>query len=284
MGITPAYAGMRGWEVAKGRFLVESDLIHNRRICVLGYENKSTLFQDRVAIGKQIKIGNEYYTVVGIMANREFEAGRWMNGLAMIPLTTFEHRLVRKNQFSRILIKADATQSVPSVKTQIHRVLTKHYGHKLLFKIQSQAEVIHSVNQSTMLLRLSLGVSSMIVLLVGGIGIMNLMLVSATERTREIGLRKAVGATRLNILSQFLMEAVMVSFIGGGIGIVAGLVMAQVASGFIELMLNNTIHSVISLKAIMVAVVFIFLVGVFFGLYPAVRAARLDPSRALSYE
>jgi len=284
MGITPAYAGIRGWEVTIGRFLVESDLIHKRKVCVLGAENKTTLFKDRIAIGKQIKIGHEYYTVVGIMANREFEAGRWMNGLAMIPLTTFEHRLVRTNQFSKILIKADATQSVPSVKSQIHRVLTKHYGPELLLKILSQAEIIESVNQSTMLLRLSLGVSSMIVLLVGGIGIMNLMLVSVTERTREIGLRKAVGATRFNILSQFLMEAVIVSIIGGGIGIIAGLVMAQVSSGLIALVLNNTIQSVISMKAILVAVVFIFLVGVFFGLYPAVRAARLDPSKALSYE
>jgi putative ABC transport system permease protein len=218
------------------------------------------------------------------MVQREFEAGLWMNGLVMIPLSTFEHRLVRRDQFNKILVRADSTQSVPVVQTQIRRVLTKHYGSKLLFKITSQAEVIESVNQSTMLLRLSLGVSSLIVLLVGGIGIMNLMLVSVTERTREIGLRKAVGATGIDILSQFLMEAVIVSAIGGGIGIIAGLIMAQVSSGFITLVLNHPIHSIISLKAVIVAVIFIFLVGVLFGLYPAVRAARLDPSKALSYE
>jgi putative ABC transport system permease protein len=284
MGITPAYASIRGWKVAAGRFFVASDLLNERKVCVLGAEVKAALFKQRSALGRQIKIGREHYTIVGIMVQREFEAGLWMNGLVMIPLSTFEHRLVRRDQFNKILVRADSTQSVPVVQTQIRRVLTKHYGSKLLFKITSQAEVIESVNQSTMLLRLSLGVSSLIVLLVGGIGIMNLMLVSVTERTREIGLRKAVGATGIDILSQFLMEAVIVSAIGGGIGIIAGLIMAQVSSGFITLVLNHPIHSIISLKAVIVAVIFIFLVGVLFGLYPAVRAARLDPSKALSYE
>jgi putative ABC transport system permease protein len=284
MGITPAYASIRGWRVAAGRFLIASDMTEERKICVLGAEVKTALFKQSEAVGRQMKIGQEYYTIVGIMAHREFEAGRWMNGLVLIPLPTFEHRLVRTDRFSKILVKTDATQSVPVVQSQIQRVLTKHYGRGLLFKIHSQAEVIESVNQSTMLLRLSLGVSSLIVLLVGGIGIMNLMLVSVTERTREIGLRKAVGATALDVLSQFLMEAVIVSAIGGGIGIIAGLVMARASSEFIALVLNQTIRSVISLKAILVAVVFIFLVGVFFGLYPAIRAARLDPSKALSYE
>lgn len=284
MGITPAYDDIRGWEVAKGRFLLESDMRNKRKVCVLGAESKNRLFREKTAIKKQIKIGYEYYTVVGIMANREFEAGRWMNGLVMIPMTTFEHRLLRKNKISKILVKADSTHSVPIVKSQIRRVLTNHYGPELLFKIHSQVEVIESVHQSTALLRLSLGISSIIVLLVGGIGIMNLMLVSVTERTREIGLRKAVGATSLNIMSQFLMEAVIVSLLGGGIGIIAGFVMTQISVGFIALVLDNIIHSVISLKTILIAVVFSFLVGVFFGLYPAIRAARLDPSKALSYE
>jgi len=284
MGITPEYASIRGWQVAAGRFLIDSDMVNERKVCVLGAEVKSDLFKQNEAVGRQIKIGQEYYTIIGIMDHREFEAGRWMNGLTLIPLPTFEHRLVRKDKFSKILIKADTTQTVPVIRSQIRRVLIQHYGTQLQIKIRSQAEVIESVNQSTMLLRLSLGVSSLIVLLVGGIGIMNLMLVSVTERTREIGLRKAVGATSIHVLSQFLMEAVIVSAIGGGIGIFAGLVMAQVSSGLIALVLNHTVHSVISLKAIIVAVVFIFLVGVFFGLYPAVRAARLDPSKALSYE
>lgn len=284
IGITTNYGDIRGWKVSSGRFLIESDLNNKRKVCVLGAEIKTRLFKDSDPIKKLIKIGHEFYTVVGIMENREFEAGRWMNRLVMIPLTTFEHRLIRKNQFSKILIKSDTTQTVPLVKSQIHRVLTNHYGQELGIKVISQAEVIESVNQSTMLLRLSLGMSSIIVLLVGGIGIMNLMLVSVTERTREIGLRKAVGASNFNIMIQFLVEAVIVSIIGGGIGIIAGLILAQVSVDFIALVLNNVIHSVISLKAILVAVVFIFLIGVFFGLYPASRAARLDPSKALSYE
>ena len=173
---------------------------------------------------------------------------------------------------------------VPVLKQQIKRVLERRRWHPQQFNIFSQEEVIRSVAKSTLLLRLAQGISAAIVLLVGGIGVMNLMLVSVTERTKEIGIRKAVGATDMQILLQFLQEAVIISTVGGIIGVFAGLVVGELSSTFIAINLNDNVQSIVSLKAIGLALASVFIAGVFFGLYPAIRAARLDPSRALSYE
>jgi len=284
LGITPEYSKIRGWNIAKGRFILDSDISDHRQVCVIGSEVKSNIFGRINPIGKRLLIKSEAFSVVGVMEERKFEGGRWMNHIALIPISTLKQRVLKKGSYSKILVKAKSTEMVPIVRQQLTRVLKTRHDEIEPYKIFSQEEVIRSVNQSTMLLRLSLGVSSVIVLLAGGIGIMNLMLVSVTERTREIGLRKAVGATDLAILSQFLQEAIIVSATGGIIGIVVGILMAEVSSKFIILVLNDNIQSIISLKAIALAVIFIFLVGIFFGLYPAIRAAQLDPSRALSYE
>jgi putative ABC transport system permease protein len=280
----PEYARIRGWDIAKGRFILDSDISDHRQACILGSEVKSNIFGELDPIGKRIRIGSEDYSVVGVMEERKFEAGRWMNHLALVPISTLNKRVLKKGRYSKILVKAKSTAMVPTVRRQLIRVLETRHGKDQAFKIFSQEEVIRSVNQSTMLLRLSLGVSATIVLLAGGIGIMNLMLVSVTERTREIGVRKAVGATDMAIMSQFLQEAIIISATGGFVGIVVGILMAEFSSQFIAIVMHDNIQSIISLKAIFLTVIFIFFVGVFFGLYPAFRAAKLDPSKALSYE
>jgi len=284
LGTTPEYCNIRRWSLNKGRFILNSDIELKKKVCVIGSEIKRKLFKNVNPVGKLMRIGTEEYTVVGLMDLRDFEAGRWMNHIVLIPISTMETRLFKTNHLSKILIKVKSTAKVPVVKRQIQRVLEERYRYAQKFNIFSQEEVIRSVNKSTLLLRLSQGVSSFIVLLIGGIGIMNLMLVSVTERTKEIGLRKAVGATNMDILRQFLLEAVTISMAGGMMGILIGIKLGDFSSKFIAYYLHDNIQSIVSIKDIGLAVVFVFLVGVFFGLYPAVRAAQLDPSKALSYE
>ncbi|MBW1642096.1 MAG: ABC transporter permease [Deltaproteobacteria bacterium] len=285
LGITPQYQSIRGWSLRFGRFILDSDIEHRKRVCVLGSEMKAMLFSKEAnPIGRKVRIGSEEFTVVGLMASRNFEAGRWMNYIIMIPFSTMESIFYRTGQLDKILVKVNSTKKVPTVTRQILRALGTYHRYAERFNIFSQAEVIRSVNQSTLLLRLSQVVSAIIVLLVGGIGIMNLMLVSITERTKEIGLRKALGATDMDIMLQFLTEAVIISMAGGIIGIVAGLMLGGLSSLFIAHYFHDTIHSIVSLKDVGLATGFVFLMGIFFGLYPASRAARLDPSKALSYE
>jgi putative ABC transport system permease protein len=284
LGITPNYTQIRDWPVEEGRFIIDSDVERCNMVCVLGSEIRAEIFKGVHPIGKRMRIGSEEYTVVGVMSERDFEAGRWMNHVILIPVSTIEKRLLKRDYLSRILVKAHATDLVPIVKRQIKRVLDGLKLHPEMFKIYSQEDVIRSVNKTTMLLYLSFGISAAIVLIVGGIGIMNLMLVSVTERTKEIGIRKAVGAKDLDILLQFLQEAVIMSMVGGLIGIILGLQGGEFFSSFIARYLHDDIRSIVSIKAIGLAAIFAFLVGVFFGLYPAIRAARLEPSKALSYE
>ena len=283
-GTTPEYSKIRDWPIEKGRSILLSDIEHSKKICVLGSKVGDVLFKKIDPIGKRMRIGREEFTIVGVMSKRDSEAVRWMNQLVLIPITTMEKRLLQLNYLSKILVKAKSISMVPVLKQQIKRVIEGRHEDSQWFNIFSQEEVIRSVNKSTLLLRLSIGVSAIIVLLVGGIGIMNLMLVSVTERTREIGLRKALGATDMDILRQFLQEAVIISTIGGMLGIIFGLIMGELASNFIAAYLHDDIQSIVSIKAIGLAAIFVFLVGIFFGLYPAIQAARLDPSKALSYE
>ncbi len=284
LGITSGYAKIRGWSIESGRFIIQSDIKHSKKVCVLGSEIRNKLFKTANPVGKRMMIGTEEFTIVGLMSERNFEAGRWMNHLVLIPLSTMEARYIKPDHLNQILVKATSTAMVPVLKQQIKRVLERRRRHPQQFNIFSQEEVIRSVAKSTLLLRLAQGVSAAIVLLVGGIGVMNLMLVSVTERTKEIGIRKAVGATDMQILLQFLQEAVIISTVGGIIGVFAGLVVGELSSTFIAINLNDNVQSIVSLKAIGLALASVFIAGVFFGLYPAIRAARLDPSRALSYE
>jgi len=221
---------------------------------------------------------------VGIMTEREIEYGRWMNNLILIPLTTLEKRMGIQNYITKILIKAQKTGDVQILQKQIQTVLRMLHEHPSKFKIYSQAEIIRTVYNSSLLLRIGFVTIAIIILLVGGIGIMNLMLVSITERTREIGIRKAVGAKDMDILNQFLIEAVMISSVGCILGIILGLLGGHVIPLLIKRLINISIQSIISIKTIGFTIIFTTLVGAFFGVYPAIRASRLDTSQALSYE
>lgn len=284
IGVTPVYTTIRNWAIEKGRFILSPDLRIYAKICVIGAEISEILFKFKDPVGKEITVGKELYTVVGVMEEREVEGARWMNKLVMIPLITLEKQLQVPEFFSEILIKAKTTDDVQLVEKQIQQVLELLHAHPEKFNVHSQVEIIRTVYRSTLLLRSGFAIIAAIVLLVGGIGIMNLMLMSIAERTREIGIRKAVGAKDRDILVQFLTEAVIMSLIGSGFGIVSGLLGGQLLSDLISGMIRSRVEFFIGIRIVGLVILFTGIVGVMAGVYPAIRASRLDPSMALNYE
>ncbi|MBU0486066.1 MAG: ABC transporter permease [Proteobacteria bacterium] len=284
LATTEFYSEIRDWPVEKGRFLTRVDLDYLNNVCVIGSEVKQKLFADDDPIGRKVRFRGEEFSVVGIMAKRNFEAGRWLNDLILLPITTVEKRITGQLDYSSILLKTDKMDTVPLVKDQISLALNNRHPNPGNIVIHSQVDVINSLNRASMLMRFSFGSITLIVLMVGGIGIMNLMLVSVTERTREVGIHKAVGAQDHDILLLFLFEAMTLSLLGGIIGIFFGIQGGNFLSFAIAVYLDNQVACIISNKSIMLAVFFSVFIGIVFGLYPAMKAASIDPSKALSYE
>lgn len=283
-GTNQFYGDIRDWQVERGRFLTRADLDYAGNVCVIGSEVRQNLFPDQEPIGKKIYFRDYEFTVVGIMAERNFEAGRWLNELILLPVDTVEKRITGQANYTQILVKADKMASVPIVRDQIEKAIQSRHVNPDSIVIHSQVEVINSLERASMLMRFSFGSITLIVLVVGGIGIMNLMLVSVTERTREVGIHKAVGAQNSDIFLLFLFEAMSLSLLGGILGIVSGIQGGRFLSFAIAAYLNNQVACIISPKAIMLAFFFSVFIGVVFGLYPAMKAASIDPSKALSYE
>ncbi len=284
LGVTPQYAEIRDWPIEEGRFIIDADLEKYHKVCVLGSEIKEELFRNDNAIGKMISIGTELYSVVAVMSEREAEYARKRNNLILIPLTTIEKRFGIQDKISKILVKAKKTDDVQILQKQIRHVLRMLHNYPDKFKIYSQAEIIKTVYGASLLLRIGFGIIAVIILIVGGIGIMNLMLVSITERTREIGIRKAVGAKDMDILKQFLIEAVMVSTVGCILGVILGLAGSHFIPLLVKRLIDINIHSMISINTIAITIIFTTFVGAVSGVYPAIRASKLDPSLSLSYE
>ncbi len=283
-GTTPSYREIRDWPVARGRFLTSIDLDHFNNVCVLGSEVNINLLYGADPLGKKIRFRREEFTVVGVMAERNFEAGRWLNNLIFFPVTTVEKRLTGTKKYSRILLKVDQMDSVSIVKEQITRTIERRHPNPDNIIIHSQVDVINSLGRASMLMRFSFGSITLIILMVGGIGIMNLMLVSVTERTREVGIHKAVGAQDSDIFFLFLFESMALSLIGGMIGIFLGIQGGKFLSFAIAVYLDNQVACIISSQSILLGVFFSVFIGIIFGLYPAMKGAKIDPSEALSYE
>ncbi len=289
IGVTPSYEQVRNWHVVRGRFLTESDVDAAARVAVLGKIPAEELFQGADPLGQIIRIERVPFRVVGILEER----GGGLFGFSeddriLIPITTMQTRLmgvrsVRGNErlVSFINVSATSEQDLDLAIQEITWTLRRRHNIQSGeddFSIFTQQDLLGAFNQITSILTLFLAAIAAISLLVGGIGIMNIMLVSVTERTREIGIRKAVGAKRRDILVQFLIEAVVLSVIGGLVGILLGAGIARIVESF------DVIQTVLSLQAVLLAVGFSIAVGVFFGIYPAWRAAQLNPIEALRYE
>ena len=290
-GTSPEYASVRNLTVEEGRFITEQDLQSSALVVVLGSSVAETLFSFLDPIGQQVRINNRPFTVVGVLAEQGGSGLGLLDNVAILPLTTVQLRLAAQRtaqgglNLQNINVQAVDSDRVEAATEQVEAILRQRHGiigEEDDFTVTSQAELLETFTEVTDVFTLFLGSIAGISLMVGGIGVMNIMLVSVTERTREIGIRKAVGARRSDILRQFLAEAVALSFAGGALGVAVGWLIAR---GFSRLSINGqSVDTVITLNIVVLAVSVAVAIGLFFGLYPAIRASRLDPIEALRHE
>ncbi len=282
-GVTPDYFSIRNWEIETGDFFTDRDVATNKKVALLGATVANQLFPEQDPVGQSIRIRNIPFTVIGVLkAKGQSGMGQDQDDIILAPATTVLYRLKGGRYVDMINASAVSTNMMDSAQAQMSQILrTQHRipeGEDDDFTIRSQAEITQAVTETTKTMTMLLGSIAAVSLVVGGIGIMNIMLVSVTERTREIGIRLSVGARESDILFQFLTEAVVLSLAGGLIGIVLSALVVAGLSRFTEL------HPIISPEIISISVLFAGAVGVFFGFYPARKAAALNPIDALRHE
>ncbi|BAS28716.1 ABC transporter permease [Limnochorda pilosa] len=279
VGTTPEYVEQLNWEVAQGRFLLPEEVEGVARVAVLGDVAAEDLFGDSGAspIGATIRIRDVPFTVVGVMTPRT-QGFFSMGDRVLVPITTAQKRLFGRNTVGSIQVSSLGTEWTPLAEQALTNFMVQTLNSEEEFVLTSQQEILETVAQTTGTLTLLLAGITGISLLVGGIGIMNIMLVSVTERTREIGVRKALGAKSRHVLTQFLVESVTLSGLGGVVGVLVG-----AGAGWYLARAGQWALAVEPLT-VGLALGFAVAVGLFFGVYPAFRAARLDPIEALRYE
>jgi putative ABC transport system permease protein len=281
-GVTPDYIAARGFTVSEGKFFTNLDLAGARRVVALGKDVAENLFEKASPIGKTVKINGVNFTVVALMGEKG-EMGWWnADDQAMIPVTTFQKRLFGGKYVREISIEVESEDVMEDVKDSVTTILRKTHriakGAEDDFNVRTQVEIIKSMEDITKTFTLLLGGIAAISLIVGGIGIMNIMLVTVTERTREIGLRKALGAKRRDILKQFLIESTTLSGVGGLMGLGLGFGVAWLIGEFSEWV------TYVSFQTVALSYSVALFVGIFFGWYPAWKAAKLNPVDALRRE
>lgn len=282
-GSTPNIIDIRDYKITDGRMFTDKDMNARARVCVLGQTVVDNLFPEGNPVGKVVRINKQPFQVIGLLSSKgQSSMGQDQDDIVYIPLTTAMQRLMGLTYIRNITIQCDNENTIDSAQSDIITLL--RVRHKIKdgadddFTVRNLAALLETVQETAGTITLLLAIIAAISLVVGGIGIMNIMLVSVTERTREIGIRKALGATYQNILLQFLIEAVVIGVSGGIVGTGFGIVASQIISKFAGW------NAVISVWSIIIAVVFSVGIGLFFGIYPAKKAALLDPIDALRYE
>ena len=282
-GTTPEFVDIRQWPVESGVFITDSDVRGAAKVCVIGQSVKTQLFGDVDPVGQVIRIKDIPFRVVGVLS---YKGGTGFGGdvddTVIIPLTTAQRRLMGITHVQYIMASAADESQVNEAVAQITDLLRQRHrirpGGNDDFFIRTQMEAASTADATSQVMTLLLASIAAVSLLVGGIGIMNIMLVSVTERTREIGIRRAIGARQRDILLQFLIEASFLSLAGGALGVLIGVLAASLVSSIAKW------PTLVQPEAVLTAFAFASLVGLFFGFYPARRASQLDPIEALRYE
>jgi putative ABC transport system permease protein len=281
-GETPGSFPAHNWEIAEGRSLMESDVDSLRPVCVLGSNLATNLFPNTTAVGEEVNIDGIHYTVIGVLVGKGAVANGDQDNFAAIPLSTGLKRYGRPWWSINILVQASNQATYDATVEEVRgalRVLRKvPPGMDDDFDIASNTSRIDEFKKFTSSVRIGVALISGIALLAAGIGIMNIMLVSVTERTREIGIRRAIGAKKRNIMAQFIIEAVVLCEVGGAIGVVLGIFGGNVLAIFLKL------PPAIPVDWVLIGLAICSLVGIVFGTYPAWKAANLDPIESLRYE
>jgi putative ABC transport system permease protein len=280
-GETPESFPARNWVVADGRAISETDVENAHDVCVLGSGLAQTVFPFGSPVGDRLKINGINYSVVGVLEAQGGSSGGQQDNFAIVPVTTAMNRFGRRRSLNLLVQSRDAASfddTVEQVRGILRIVRKVPPGVEDDFEIFSNDSLIEQFNSFTMAIRIGVAVVSSIALIAAGIGIMNIMLVSVTERTREIGIRRAVGAKRRNIMSQFIMEAIVLCEVGGVLGVGLGILAGNAVAWWLK------IPAIIPIDWIILGLAICSIVGIVFGTYPAYKAANLDPIESLRYE
>jgi putative ABC transport system permease protein len=283
LGVSPDYFAIRQWALVEGEPFTERDIRAANKVAVIGRTTAQQLYGGDSPIGRVIRIKNVPFVIVGLLAPRGFSMhGTDQDDVLIVPYSTAMKRVMGVTTVRSIAIQAATASALDALPAQITELLRQRHrigpGRDDDFTVRTQQDIAEAATETSRVMTTLLGAIASVSLIVGGIGIMNIMLVSVTERTREIGIRMAVGAHARDILTQFLLEAIALSTVGGLIGIVLGIATAEVLSAAANW------PTLISPGSIAVAFLFSAAVGIFFGFYPARKASRLDPIAALRYE
>lgn len=283
-GTSPDYAEAMGWKIEAGRFLQPIDIAERSRSCVLGRTVADELFgKNKSGIDHLVRIKDERFRVVGVMTEKRMFGDDWGNQV-LVPFTTVQARFNGNRRLDTLLLHARTIEAAPLVVAEVRGILRRYHVHGDKFNVQDIGQELKEAEKIFFILKAVIGGIAGVSLMVGGIGVMNIMLVSVTERTREIGIRKAIGAQPNHIMLQFLIESVALSVFGGMLGLLLGLALGKGGAAIISKLSGEPFLSVISPNAVLLALSFSAAIGIFFGVYPALRAARMDPVEALRYE